>query len=147
MKVILKEQLNGFGKAGDIVKVSNGYARNYLIPRDLATIATKKNIGQLKHEKHQIYLRQEKAKREALKLAEELKKTQVTLPRQVGEEDRIFGSVTTRDVADFLRQEGFKVTRKQIRVEESINKTGVYESHVKLHPEVEAVVKVWVVAL
>ena len=120
MKVILKEELQGFGKAGEIVKVSNGYARNFLLPRNLAAVATEKNMGQLEHEKRQIFLRQEKTKRDALKLSEELKNVSVTIPRQVGEEDRIFGSVTTRDIADSLRQEGYKFSRRQIRMDEVV---------------------------
>ncbi|HAA56327.1 MAG TPA: 50S ribosomal protein L9 [Myxococcales bacterium] len=146
MKVILKEEIKGFGKPGEIVKVADGYARNFLLPRDLAAVATEKNVRRLEHEKRQIFLRQEKAKREALKLAEELKATSVTITRQVGEEDRIFGSVTTRDIGEALREENFKIHRRQITMDDSVKKLGVYECQIKLHPEVTVPVKVWVVA-
>jgi large subunit ribosomal protein L9 len=146
MKVILRESIDSLGNAGEIVKVARGYARNYLLPRGLAAIATENNVRHLEHERHQIFLRQEKAKRQALKLAEELKEVSVTIPRQVGEDDRIFGSVTTRDIAEELRQEGYKINRKNIRLDVSVRKIDVYEAFVKLHPEVEATIKVWVVA-
>lgn len=146
MKVILRENIDTLGDAGEIVKVARGYAHNYLLPRGLAAIATEKNVNQLQHERHMIYMRQEKAKREALKLAEQLKEVSVTIPRQVGEDDRIFGSVTTRDIAEELREEGYKINRKNIRLDVSIRKLDVYECFVKLHPEVEVPVKVWVVA-
>lgn len=145
MKVILRETLDSVGKAGEIVKVARGFGRNYLLPRGLAAIATETNIRQLEHERHLIFLRQEKAKREALKLAEKLKEVSITIPRQVGEDERIFGSITSRDIAEELRQEGYKINRKHIRIDTSIRQLGVYEAFVKLHPEVEAPVKVWVV--
>ena len=146
MKVILRETIDSVGNAGEIVNVARGFARNYLLPRGLAAAATEKNVRQLEHERHQIFLRQEKAKREALKLADVLKELSITIPRQVGEDDRIFGSVTTRDIAEELRQEGHKINRKQIRFDATVRKLDVYECFIKLHPEVEATVKVWVVA-
>lgn len=146
MKVILRENISKLGNAGDIVKVAAGYARNYLLPRGLAARANEGNINQLKHEKHQIFLRQEKAKREATKFANELKDISVTLPRQVGEENRIFGSVTNRDIAEELRKEGYKIHRRQITMDENVKTLGVYECSVKLHPEVDVAVKVWVVS-
>lgn len=146
MKVILKEEVGGLGKAGKIVKVADGYARNFLIPRDLAAAATEDNVRRLEHEKRLIFLRQDKAKREALSLADQLKEAKVTIERQVGEEDRIFGSVTPRDVADSLRQQGFKISRREIRIDENIKKLGVYEAQIKLFSDVTAPVKVWVVA-
>ena len=146
MEVILRENVPHLGQRGDIVRVADGYARNYLLPRNLVAPATEKNIRQLEHEKRQIFIRQEKAKREALKLAGQLKATSITIPMQAGEEDKIFGSVTTRDIAEALRTEGFKISRRQIRQEEAIKKLGVYHVNIKLHAEVEIPVKVWVVA-
>ena len=145
MKVILRENIQKVGKAGEIVKVSPGYARNFLLPRNLATVATVKNVRQLDHEKRQIFLKQEKDKRDALKLSEELKQVPLTITRQVGEDERIFGSVTTRDIADALRQEGFKINRRQIRLDDNVKKLGTYDVHVKLHAEVDVALKVWVV--
>lgn len=146
MKVILRENIQNVGNAGEIVKVSDGYARNFLLPRRLATLASKNNVAQLKHEQHQINLRQAKAKRDALKLAEELKQVSITISRQVGEEDRIFGSVTTRDVAEALREEGHKINRRDITLDENIRKLGVYEASVKLYTDVHVPIKLWVVA-
>jgi large subunit ribosomal protein L9 len=146
MKVILKYEVSGLGAAGDIVKVSDGYARNFLLPRNLATLASEKNVKHLQHEKHQIFLRQEKEKRSALKLAEELKDVKITLIRQVGEEERIFGSVTTRDIAEGLHSEGYKISRRQIELDVNVKELGVYECQVKLHSDVKVPVKVWVVA-
>jgi len=145
VKVILRENIQKVGKAGEIVKVSPGYARNFLLPRNLATVATVKNVRQLDHEKRQIFLKQEKDKRDALKLSEELKQVPLTITRQVGEDERIFGSVTTRDIADALRQEGFKINRRQIRLDDNVKKLGTYDVHVKLHAEVDVALKVWVV--
>ena len=146
MKLILREEIPHLGKPGDLVKVAGGYARNYLLPRGLAAPATDKNVKMLEHEKRQIFVKQEKAKREALKLADQLKSVSVTIPMQVGEEDRIFGSVTSRDVAEALKEEGFKINRRQITLEQSVKTLGVYPADVKLHAEVTAQVKVWVVA-
>ena len=145
MKIILRQDVEKLGKAGDIVKVKNGYARNYLLPKGLAVKASEDNIRQLKHERHLIFLRQEKAKREALKLAEELKSLSITIPRKVGEEDRIFGSVTTRDIAEALKKEGHKISRKQIVFDEHVRTIGVYTFKVKLHPQVVVPLKLWVV--
>lgn len=146
MKVILREKVASLGDAGEIVKVADGYASNYLLPRGLAAKANEGNVRHLEHEKHQIFLSQEKAKREAIKLATELKDVSVTITRQVGEEDRIFGSVTSRDIADELRNEGYKIHRRQIQMDDTVRKLGVYECSIKLHPEVSVGVKVWVVA-
>lgn len=136
--------MDKLGSAGKIVKVSNGYARNYLIPRGVAAIATEDNVRQLQHEKHQIFLSQEKTKREAIKLAAELGALSITINRQVGEEERIFGSVTTRDISEELRREGYKLGRRQFILDEVIKKLGVYECKIQLHPEVQAVIKIWV---
>jgi large subunit ribosomal protein L9 len=144
VKVILRENMDKLGSAGKIVKVSNGYARNYLIPRGVAAIATEDNVRQLQHEKHQIFLSQEKTKREAIKLAAELGALSITINRQVGEEERIFGSVTTRDISEELRREGYKLGRRQFILDEVIKKLGVYECKIQLHPEVQAVIKIWV---
>ncbi len=146
MKIILREDVPKLGKAGEVVKVKDGYARNYLIPKGLAVKASENNVRQLEHERKIIFLRQEKAKRDALKLAEELKNLSITIPRQVGEEDRIFGSVSNRDIAEALRKEGYKINRKQITFDEHVRTIGVYTCQVKLHPEVVVPLKVWVVA-
>ena len=147
MKVILKEEISGLGRASEIVKVAPGYARNYLIPRDLAAYATENNISRLAHEKRLIAQRQEKAHREANSLADKLKDHSVTLYRQIGggDDERIFGSVTTRDIADALRNDGYKISRRQIRFEENVRTLGTYECQVKLHASVTIPLKIWVV--
>ena len=147
MKVILKEELSGFGKAGQIIKVAPGYARNFLFPRDIAALATENNLRRLDHERRLIAQRQEKARREASSLADKLKDHSITLYRQVGDEqeERIFGSVTTRDIAEALRQNGFKISRRQIRFDENVRTLGTYECSIKLHSDVTVPLKVWVV--
>ena len=145
MKVILKQEVDGLGDAGAVVKVADGYARNFLFPRNLAAIASEKNVKQLNHEKRMIMQQQERFKKEASDLAGKLQNVKVTISRQVGEEERIFGSVTSRDIADGLREEGFKISRRQVKFDENIKTTGTYNCEVKLHSEVSVPVQVWVV--
>jgi len=147
VKVILKETISGMGGVGEIINVAPGYARNFLLPRDLAALATEKNMSQLAHEKKLIALRQAKQYKEANELATQLKGQSVTIKRQVAGEDeeKIFGSVTTRDIAEALRQNNFKINRRQIRFDENVKTLGTYEFSVKLHNDVEVPLKVWVV--
>lgn len=154
MKVILREDVSHLGEAGEIVKVANGYARNFLLPRNLATVATNNSMKQLEHEKHQIFLRQQKAKRDALKQAEELKKVRITIIRQVkaseeeeeeNKKELIYGSVTSRDIAEEFREEGLKISRRLITITQSIDTIGTHDFTVKLHSDVVVPLKVWVV--
>jgi len=147
MKVILQENVANLGKVGEIVKVKDGYGRNYLVPNQLAVIADERNVARMDHQRRTADARAQKLVGEAKALAEKLSQTAVTIRRQAGEENKIFGSVTNRDIAEALAAEGFAIDKKQIVVDESIIKNlGVFNVAVKLAPEVSADVKVYVIA-
>ncbi|WP_456406266.1 50S ribosomal protein L9 [Caldithrix abyssi] len=145
MEIILRQDYQNLGKTGDVVKVKDGYARNYLIPKGIAYIATKENKKRLENELKVKSLRVEKEKMAADELAKKLANVSCTIPVQVGEEDKLFGSVTSQNIADALAAQGIKVDRRKIQLEEPIKSLGIYSVPIKLHPEVEATVKVWVV--
>jgi large subunit ribosomal protein L9 len=145
MKVILREDYQHLGKAGDVVDVRDGYARNFLIPRNLAVRADAGQMKQLEHERKLLSDKQEKHTKQARNLAEQLSRTSCTIPVQVGEEERIFGSVTAIDIAETLLKEGINIDRKNIHLEEPIKSLGVFTVPVKLAAEVEGKLKVWVV--
>ena len=145
MKVILTETLEHIGDAGDIVEVKPGYARNYLLPRKLALVASTGNMAVYEEFQNQRGAQAAREKREAEERAEALGKASVTVAVAVGEEDRIFGSVTNQQIADLLKDQNFDVDRRTIQLDEPIRALGVYDVPIKLHSEVEATVKVWVV--
>lgn len=145
MKVILREELKGLGKAGDVIDVKDGYARNYLIPRDLAVKADPGRMRQLEHEKKVLQDRRDKKLKEARNMAEKIEKTSCTIHVQVGEEEKLYGSVTAMDIVESLGKEGMEVEKRAIHLEEPIRSLGVFTVPVKLMPEVEAKLKVWVV--
>ena len=145
MKIILTETLEHVGDAGEIVDVKAGFARNYLLPRQLALIANSGNMAVYQEVKNQRGAQLAKEKKEAEDRAEALGKASVTIAVSVGEEDRIFGSVTNQQIADQLKEQGFEIDRRTIQLDESIRALGVYDVPIRLHPEVEATVKVWVV--
>jgi large subunit ribosomal protein L9 len=144
MKIILRETVESVGNVGEIVTVKNGYARNFLIPRGLAYYASPKAIRILDSEKKVYEAKMAKLKVEAELLAAKLAETQVSIAMQAGEEDRLFGSVTNVMIAQELATKGFTIDRRTIVIDEPIRKLGNYEVKVKLHPEVVALVKVWV---
>jgi large subunit ribosomal protein L9 len=145
MKVILRKNFDQLGKVGDVVNVKDGYARNYLIPRQIAYQATAGNIRALEEEKKQIQKREAKELEEAQKLAAELEKVSVTIPVKVGEEDKIFGSVTSQMIVDALKEKGFEIDKRKVEITEQIKSLGIYTVAVKLHSNVTASVKTWVV--
>lgn len=145
MQVILKEDVEKLGKIGDVVVVSDGYARNFLIPKNLATEATPRNMKRIEHEKRLIAEKLKKATKEAENFARRLNEIIVTIPVQTGEGDKLFGSVTTMDIASALEKEGITVERKKILLENLIKELGAYIVPVKIHPEVTANLKVQVV--
>ena len=146
MRVILNNDVATLGAIGEIVNVRNGYARNFLIPRGLASVANESNEAALKHHRRQLDKRKAKLLAEAKTLAGGIEKTSITVYKQVGEDERIFGSVTTAELEALLAQEGIKVSKKDISLVDEIKKVGVYQAQVKVHPEVTAKFKVWVVA-
>ena len=145
MKVILRQDFETLGKIGEVVDVKGGYARNFLFPRGLAYAALKGNIRALDEEKKSV----EKRNLQELKAAETfsgvLETVSVTIPVQVGEEDKIFGTVTTQMIADALKEKGHDIDKRKIEIEEPIKSLGIYGVSLKLHPSVSAKIKVWVV--
>jgi large subunit ribosomal protein L9 len=146
MKVILTKDLENLGKAGAMVEVKPGYGRNYLLPRKLAVAATTKNVNQLEHEKAGILSRAAKHKTNMTAQSNKLSAVELTFKRKVGEQDKLFGSVTSKDVFEALVAQGFEVDRKQIHLPEPLKELGVHTVDVKLHPEVVAKVKVTIAA-
>ena len=153
MQVILREDIKSLGKAGEVVKVKDGYARNFLLPQGKALQADPKNLKELEHHQKAVAARQSKLRKQAEELAQKLSQVSLTLRRQAGgnaaasagEAEKIFGSVTTKDISDALRRENLPVDKKLIVLSAPIKQLGVFEASVKLHPEVTATLKIWVV--
>ncbi len=145
MKVILKQKYETLGDVGEIVNVKDGYARNFLIPKGIALEANKRNLKIIEQEKKRLQAIENRIRREAEELAKKLSSVSVTAEVQVGEEDRVFGAVTSQDIAELLKNKGFAIDRRKIMMEEPLKALGVYEVPIKLHPDVEAKIKVWVV--
>ncbi len=145
MEIILRQDYEQLGKTGEIVTVKDGFARNYLIPKGIAYVATKNNKKRLENELKMQNWRKEKEKRAAEEMAKKLETVSCTIPVQVGEEDKLFGSVTSQNIADALAALGYEVDKRKIILEEPIKSLGIYSVPIKLHPDVTATVKVWVV--
>lgn len=145
MKVILRQDYEPLGKIGDVVEVKDGYARNFLLPKKIVYPAKPGFLKKLEEEKKAHQLRLQKEKIAAEKLAREIESVSVSIPVQVGEEDRIFGTVTTQMIADALNEKGFDIDKRKIELDEQIKTLGIYTAKIKLHPEVTASFKVWVV--
>jgi len=145
MKVILTEDISHLGSASDLIKVKDGYARNFLIPNGKAIMATTQNIKHLDHQKRQIQDKLNKIKREAEQLAKKIAAVSCTITKAAGEEDKLFGSVTTQDIQGSLKNEGIDIDKKQIILEEPLKSLGIFSIPIKLHTEVIAQVKLWVV--
>lgn len=145
MKVILRKNFDQLGKVGEVVNVKDGYARNFLIPRQIAYQATAGNIRALEEEKKQIQKKDAKELEEAQKLQVELEKVSVSIPVKVGEEDKIFGTVTSQMIVDSLKEKGFDIDKRKVEITEPIKALGIYSVTVKLHANVIATVKTWVV--
>ncbi|MEW6535035.1 MAG: 50S ribosomal protein L9 [Candidatus Auribacterota bacterium] len=145
MEIILVKQVKDLGAEGDVVKVADGYARNFLIPQGFAITATKSSLKKIDEIRQSKIKREQKEKLQAQKLAEKIGSVSCTIARQVGEDDKLFGSVTSQDIAKALEKEGIEVDRRKIILEESLRELGVFSVDIKLHPEVTGTVKVWVV--
>lgn len=146
MKVILTKDLENLGKAGALVEVKPGYGRNYLLPNGMAVAATAKNIRQLEHEKAGILARASKYKSNMDTQAKKLASIELKFARKVGEQEKLFGSVTSKDIHDQLTAQGYEVDRKQIHLPEPLKVLGSHEVEVKLHPEVTTKLKVTIAA-
>jgi len=145
MKVIFLQDVKGQGKKGDVKEVSDGYANNFLIPRGLAKPASESNLKQLEHQKKAEARQKEKEKEEARALAEKLKEAHVVIKAKAGEGGRLFGSITTRHIADELKNMKLDIDKRKIVLDEPIRTLGVTEVPVKLHPEVKATLRVQIV--
>jgi large subunit ribosomal protein L9 len=142
--VILQENVENLGRTGDIVRVKDGYARNFLVPRGLAVVADGRNVRRLEHQKRLAASRMHKALASARALAEQLGSAAVTITMEAGEDNKLFGSVTNRDIAEALAADGFKVDRKLIHIAEPIRTLGVKSVQVKLHADIESALTVYV---
>ena len=145
MKVILRQSSETLGNIGDVVVVKDGYARNYLIPRKIVYRATASSLLALEEEKKQHDRKQTKAVKEAEVIATKLGSVSVTIKVKVGEDDKLFGSVTSQMICDSLKEQGYTIDKHDIVLEESIKTLGIFEIPVKLHTKVIGKVKVWVV--
>ncbi|MDX9923443.1 MAG: 50S ribosomal protein L9 [Ignavibacteriaceae bacterium] len=145
MKVILRKNYEQLGKVGEVVEVKNGFARNFLLPRQIAYQATKGNILALQEEKKLFEKKEAKELEAAKALATELEKVSISIAVKVGEEDKIFGSVTNQMIADAISEKGFEIDKRKIEITEQIKALGIYSVQIKLHSNVNAVVKTWVV--
>ena len=146
MKVFLTQDLDNLGRAGALVDVKPGYGRNYLLPRNLAVLATAKNIRQLDHQKAGILARASKDKQNMTAMAQRLSTIEVKFNRKVGEQNKLFGSVTSKDVHEQLAAQGYQIERRQVHLPDPLKELGTHEVEVKLHAEVTAKVKVTVEA-
>jgi large subunit ribosomal protein L9 len=142
MQVILREDVPSLGKAGEVVKVAEGYGRNFLLPRKKAVPATEVNLKRLGEERKAIEAKREKLKKEAEELAQKIAALAVSLEKQAGEEDKIFGSVSVREIAKFLETQGVILDHRLIRLKEPIRKLGEHTVEVHLHGDVVVPLKV-----
>jgi len=142
MEVVLKEDVAHLGEMGEVVRVRDGYARNYLLPRGLGIVANKKNLSALEHEKRMIAQRKDRLVNQAQGDADKLAAVSLSFSVKVGQEGRLFGSVTNQDIEKALKAEGFDVDRRRILLDEPIKAVGDYEVAVKLAPDVTPTIKV-----
>ena len=141
MEVILRETIDTLGRAGQVVKVSNGYARNYLLPRKLAYVVTPGNMKVIEFERQSLIRKDAKQQGEAEQLKATLEKVEVVIRRKVGEQNTLYGSVTNSDVADELEKKGFKLEKRKIHMDDHIKQVGEFDIPIRLFKDVIAVVK------
>lgn len=145
MKIILKEDIKKIGKMGQIVDVADGYARNYLVPKGFAVEASTKNIRSLEHEKRIIQEKAKKLKDSAQDIASRISSMTLTIKAKAGEEEKLFGSVTTMDIAEALLNEGIEIDKKKISLEEPIKRLGSYSVQIKLHSDVSVPLNIQII--
>lgn len=146
MKVILREDVENLGKAGEIVKVADGYGRNFLIPKNLAVLANVRNVKALEHDRQVIETRAKKVRKSAEAVAERLAAVALSFSAKAGEEGKLFGAITSRDIAEALEKQGIAVDRRQVLLADPIKQLGDYKVKVKLATELAPEVSVAVVA-
>ena len=145
MLVILKKNVTNLGNVGDVVKVKDGFGRNYLVPRGMAVIADQSNRRRMAHQKREADAQRAKSKAESEALAAKIAETPITLQAQVGEGGKLFGSVTNRDIIEKLAEAGVELDRRSLSMSEALKSTGAFDIQVKLGMDVEATLKVYVV--
>ncbi len=145
MEVILRQAVDSLGHPGDVVTVSNGYARNYLLPRGVAFPATEGNKKRIQQEKSRLEAAESARRDSAQQLAEQLGEVSITFAARVGEEGKLFGSVTAADIAQQLEAQGHHVEKRMIDLHEPIRALGVYRVPIRLHADVRPEIKVWVI--
>jgi len=141
----LRQDYQGLGEAGTVLNVKDGFARNFLIPQGVAFMATSQNHKRFENDQKQRSWKKEKEKHQAEELAKKLENISCTISVQVGEEDKLFGSVTSQNIADALKAQGIDVDKRKVLLDEPIKSLGIYSVDIKLHEAVKAAVKVWVV--
>jgi large subunit ribosomal protein L9 len=146
MEVILREHVEHLGNRGEIVKVADGYARNYLLPRKLALLVTDGNRRQIERERAKFDAKEAEEQKVAQAIADRMASVEIVIARRVGETDALYGSVTTSDIAEALAAKGFDIDRRKLQLPEPIKRLGAIDLPVKLHRDVTATVKVKVVA-
>ena len=144
MEVILTQDVSPLGKVGEIIKVKDGYARNFLFPQKLAYIATQENLRKIEREKQKIQAKYEKGKQEAQLVADKLNKVSCTVNVEVNDIDKLYGAVNLSDIVKALEVEGYPIDKKNIIVEKPIEELGIFEVGIRLHPEVIAKIRLWV---
>lgn len=145
MKVILRQNVDGLGLEGDTVDIAVGYARNYLIPKGLALEANRQNIKLMESQRKKIELRRLKDKEDAEKVRERIGQVTITISQKVGDEDKLYGSVTSMDIAGRLEEMGISIDRRKIALDKPIKTVGEFDVPIKLHPKVKGFIKVTVV--
>lgn len=146
MEVILRETIDTLGRAGQVVKVADGYARNFLLPRKLAYLATPGNVKVMEFEKQSLIRKEAKQKDEAELLKAALDKVEIVVKRKVGEQDALYGSVTNSDVADELEKKGFNIEKRKIHMDDHLKRLGEYDINIRLFKDVTSTIKVKVEA-
>ena len=145
MEIILRQAVENLGKTGDVVKVKSGYARNYLLPHGLAYEATPGNLKRIQQERDRLDAAENERRSAAQAIAEKLEQVSLTFSARVGEEGKLFGSVTAADIQQQLESQGFHIERRQIDLHEPIKALGVYRVPIRLHADVKPEVRVWVI--
>ena len=141
MEIILRETIDNLGRAGQVVKVADGYARNYLLPKKLAYVATPGNVKVIEAERQSLLRKEAKQKEDAEKLQQMLEAVEVTIRRKVGEQDALYGSVTNSDVAEALEKKGFEIEKRKIHMEDHIKTVGEFSIPIRLFKDVTAHIK------
>ncbi|HAV42484.1 TPA: 50S ribosomal protein L9 [bacterium] len=145
MEVILREDVKGLGCKNEVVKVASGYARNFLIPKGFALEITPSNLKAIEQEIAREQRHREHELRTAQRLAQKIEEISLTITKAVGEEEKLFGAVTKEEIANGLKEKGINIDKRVLDLSEPIRKLGIYSIGVKLHPEVEAKIKLWVI--